>query len=102
MQEMIVIMKTLKADPSYAFSQAGLGDFIATGMSSYSSNHSLGRELAEASNCKRKSEGCEALPSLVKMLGPKTMKSLPLLGALFLVIEKGADVKDTFENVFCA
>lgn len=102
MQEMILIMKTLKADPSYAFSQAGLGDFIATGMSAYSSNHSLGRELAEESSCKRKSEGCEAIPSLVKMLGPKTMKSLPLLSALFLVIEKGVDVKDAFENVFCA
>lgn len=101
MQEMILIMKTLKADPSYAFSQAGLGDFIATGMSSYSSNHALGRELAEESSCKRKSEGCEAIPSLVKMLGAKTMKSLPLLTALHAIIEKNADAKDSFETIFC-
>jgi len=77
-QEMIVIMKSLKADPSYVLSQAGLGDFIATGMSKYSSNQTLGRELVEKSHCERKSEGCEALPSLIKLLGPKTLKSIGL------------------------
>lgn len=101
-QEMIIIMKALKADPSYVLSQAGLGDFIATGMSQYSSNQSLGRELVEESTCKRKSEGCEALPSLVKMLGAKTMKSLPILSALDRVIEKGKNAKDEFETSFCA
>lgn len=101
LQEMILIAKTLKADPSYILSQAGLGDFIATGMSTYSSNHALGRELVESSSCKRKSEGCEALPSLVKMLGAKTLKSLPVLSALHHIIEKGENTKDTFETLFC-
>lgn len=101
-QEMIVIMKALKADPSYALSQAGLGDFIATGMSEYSSNQTLGRELVESAHCKIKSEGCQALPSLVKMLGAKTMKSLPILMALHQIIERERDAKDEFETTFCA
>jgi glycerol-3-phosphate dehydrogenase (NAD(P)+) len=102
LHEMIYIMKALKADPSYALCQAGLGDYIATGMSKYSSNQSLGRELVEKTHCDRKSEGCEALPSLVKMLGAKNMKSLPILSALHEVIEKGKNTKDLFEKTFCA
>lgn len=101
LQEMIVIMKALHADPSYVLSQAGLGDFIATGMSAYSSNHSLGRELVEESRCVRKSEGCEALPSLVKMLGAKTVKSLPILSALHRVTATGKNTKEEFETIFC-
>ena len=100
-QEMIMIMNALKADPSYVLSQAGIGDFIATGMSQYSSNQTLGRELVEKSHCERKSEGCQALPSLVKKLGVKNMKSLPILSALHRIIEKGTNAKSEFETLFC-
>jgi len=101
LQEMILIMKAQKADPSYVLSEAGIGDFIATGMSKYSSNQTLGRELVEKSHCERKSEGCEALPSLVKILGVKKLKELPVLFALHQVIEKGKNAKDEFEKTFC-
>lgn len=102
LQEMIMIMKSLKADPSYVLSEAGIGDFIATGMSKYSSNQTLGRELVEKSHCERKSEGCEALPTLVKILGAKKMKELPVLHTLYQIIENGKNAKDEFENMFCA
>lgn len=101
-QEMIVIMKALKADPSYVFTQAGIGDYFATGMSKYSSNQTLGRKLVEKVHCELKSEGCVALPSLIKILGTKTMKSLPILSALRNTIEKGKNVKDEFDSIFCA
>ncbi|OGL96803.1 hypothetical protein A2318_04105 [Candidatus Uhrbacteria bacterium RIFOXYB2_FULL_45_11] len=99
-QEMITIMRALKADPSYALSQAGLGDFMATGMSTYSSNHSVGRALATSSTCEIKSEGCQSLPSLVKKLGTKTVKTLPVIQALRAVLENGANTKETFEELF--
>ncbi|OGL63180.1 hypothetical protein A3C09_04490 [Candidatus Uhrbacteria bacterium RIFCSPHIGHO2_02_FULL_47_44] len=99
-QEMITIMVALKADPSYALSLAGLGDFMATGMSKHSSNHSVGRALATSSTCDIKSEGCETLPSLVKMLGAKTVKTLPIIQALRAVLENHANTKDTFEELF--
>ncbi len=99
-QEMIAVMKALKADPSYALSQAGLGDFVATGMSKYSSNHSVGRALATSSICERKSEGCQSLPSLVKMLGAKTVKTLPIIQALRVILENSANTKEVFEELF--
>ncbi|MCX6714449.1 MAG: hypothetical protein NTX72_01405 [Candidatus Uhrbacteria bacterium] len=101
-QEMIEITKRLKADPSYILSQAGLGDFMATGMSTYSSNHSLGRELAESSTHMRKSEGSQTIPTLVKMIGLKTMKTLPILSVLHTLLEKEGDTKDLFEKLFHA
>ncbi len=103
-QEMIAIMIALKADPSYVLSQAGLGDFIATGMSEYSSNHSLGRELVEGVDSDRKSEGYQALPSLVKMLSAKTLATLPILCTLDRVTKKSGGEKNAkmaFENLFC-
>lgn len=99
-QEMIAIMIALKADPSYALSQAGLGDFMATGMSTYSSNHSVGRALAISSITEIKSEGSQSLPSLVKMLGTKTVKTLPIIQALRAALENGANTKDVFEELF--
>ncbi|MEK7452007.1 MAG: hypothetical protein AAB664_01600 [Patescibacteria group bacterium] len=101
LQEMMFIMKVLRGNPSYILSQAGVGDFIATGMSTYSSNHSLGRELAEQTYCERKSEGCQALPTLVKMLGKASMKSLPILTAVHKILEKKKKTKETFETLFC-
>ena len=100
LQEMILIMQTLKADPSYVLSQVGVGDFIATGMSSHSMNQTLGREFAENSKSDRKSEGRETLSTLVKLLGLKTMKSLPILSALDRIIEKGSNAKNEFEVLF--
>jgi len=101
-QEMIIILRALKADPSYALSQAGIGDFIATGMSKYSSNQTMGRALAEGGYCERKSEGCESLLNLSKKLGKKRIKELPVLEALLEVIEHGKKTKDIFEELFCA
>lgn len=101
LQEMTLIMKLLKADSVYVLSQAGIGDYIATGFSKYSSNQTLGRELVEKSHCEHKSEGCISLPSLVKQLGPKHMKILPVLSALNCIITKGKNAKDEFEKLFC-
>jgi len=100
-REMQQIMKWLKCDTSFALHQSGLGDFIATGFSRYSSNQTLGRELVEKSHCERKSEGCVSLPALVKLLGAKRMKQLPVLSALNTIIQKGKNVKDTFDRLFC-
>lgn len=101
-QEMIAVFQYLKADPSYVLTQAGVGDFIATGMSKYSANHTVGRTLVHDIHCERKSEGCEALPSLLKKLGPKRVQTLPILHTLSQVVLKGKNTKDQFEHLFCA
>ena len=100
-QEMISITAKLKGDPSYVLSQAGLGDLIATGSSKYSSNHAFGRSLVVDVHSERKGEGCTALPSLLKLLGPQTVKSVPILSALERIIQKKKNAKEEFEKLFC-
>ena len=99
-QEMISITAKLKGDPSYILSQAGLGDLIATGSSKYSSNHMFGRSLVADICSERKGEGCTALPSLLKLLGLQTVKSLPILLALERIIQKKKNAKEEFEKLF--
>lgn len=101
LSEMSLILKMQKTNPSFAYRQSGLADLIATGFSKYSSNQTLGRELVEKSQCERKSEGCISLPSLVKQLGVKRMKKLPILSSLNRIISKGKNAKNEFETLFC-
>jgi len=99
--EMSQILKMQKTNSLFAYRQSGLADLIATGFSQYSSNQTLGRELVEKSHCERKSEGCISLPSLVKQIGVKRMKMLPVLSSLDRIIIKGKDTKKEFETLFC-
>jgi glycerol-3-phosphate dehydrogenase (NAD(P)+) len=98
-REMQTITKTLRGKPEVIISQAGLGDFIATGSSKFSSNFSLGIDLAKRTSSKKMSEGKNALPLLLKKLGKK-QKDLPILSALNQVLFKKKKSKDVFEKLF--
>jgi glycerol-3-phosphate dehydrogenase (NAD(P)+) len=80
--EMSAIISHLGGRPATAYGLSGLGDFIATGFSRYSANRQYGEQLVKkGSRCSQLEEGCVALPSLLKLLGPSA-KKFPLLCAL--------------------
>jgi glycerol-3-phosphate dehydrogenase (NAD(P)+) len=62
--EMACVLKRLGGKPTTAYSPAGLGDLIATGMSSHSSNRAVGWEYGRHGQTGRASEGLTALPSM--------------------------------------
>jgi len=99
-KEMQTITKSLRGKPEVIISQAGLGDLLATGSSKFSSNFSLGLDLAKRSSSKKMSEGKNALPLLLGKLGKK-QKDLPIMTALNQVLFKKKKSKDVFEKLFC-
>lgn len=87
-KEMVEILKLLGGKPNTVYSSAGLGDFIATGVSPYSRNHTVGQEIGKAGSTALTSEGLQSLPSLLQLLGDY-LTELPLLAALQkIIIEK--------------
>ncbi len=71
MHEMAGIVKALGGKAQTAFSDAGLGDLVATGSSPLSRNYSLGREIATTGKQTIKSDGLVSLPAFEKLLGKK-------------------------------
>lgn len=82
-----------------AYSAAGLGDLLATGMSPYSNNHQIGRELAETGTTTRKGEGFVSLPLLISKLG-KIMPELPLANSVHQVAIGKLTARESFAKFF--
>lgn len=72
MQEMTLIMRTIKRNPAILQTPAGFPDFLATAFSPSSRNRTLGEEIVRSGACSFQSEGLIALPSLIKRLQGKT------------------------------
>jgi glycerol-3-phosphate dehydrogenase (NAD(P)+) len=83
--EMIKVGKSLGAKEITLMSPAGLGDFIATGFSPLSSNHGVGRLLAQGKAIEKPSEGLISLPSLLHRLGKNSSK-YPILAVIHRLI----------------
>ena len=98
--EMSAIIRTLhrKSDAEQAaFGPAGLGDLVATGISPYSSNFTVGRELVAGKGITKMSEGFISLPSLCALLG-KRMKTFPLLQTVAAIVIKKKNALREFER----
>ncbi|MBI2623644.1 MAG: hypothetical protein HYW65_03665 [Candidatus Liptonbacteria bacterium] len=98
-QEIARILPLLGAPHETAYTPAGLGDFLATGYSGYSSNHHAGLELVATGHSTRRSEGTYSLPTVLKILGKKK-KQFAILTAIESVVVRHADAKKTFEKLF--
>jgi|SRR3989344_2248519 len=98
-KEMMAIVQKLGGRAETVLGPAGFGDFIATGFSPYSKNHTLGHELAQTGAFTQKSEGYSSLPQLVKKLNFQT-KDFPTLHRLRLIVMENAPVKETFESIW--
>lgn len=95
LEEMKKIIKLLGGENEAALSLAGLGDLVATGFSSYSKNHEVGRDLVEYGETVIKSEGVVSLPSLVARLGDK-YHDFPILRALSYIITNHLPAEEAF------
>lgn len=98
-REISGILRELRAAPDAAYSAAGLGDFLATGYSGYSSNHHVGLELIRKGRAERRSEGTYSLPTVLVLLGKKKRRYV-ILTALEAVTLRRADATKAFEKLF--
>lgn len=84
-REMSIILSHAGGHPETAYGPAGLGDLIATGFSSHSSNYSYGYALAKRKRSVKKAEGVESLASVIHLSAPVKHK-LPLLWRIKSVV----------------
>jgi glycerol-3-phosphate dehydrogenase len=66
---MACVLKRLGGKPTTAYGPEGLGDLIARGMSSHSSNRAVGWEYGRHGQTGRASEVLTALPSMAELIG---------------------------------
>lgn len=97
--EMTAILKLLGGNPKTVYTSAGLGDFIATGVSPYSRNHTVGKEIGTTGSTTLTSEGLQSLPSLLQLLG-NHVHGLPFLSALQKIILEKHHVQPIFQTLF--
>lgn len=95
-REMQTIADRLNTNSTIMPGIAGLADLIATGFSSSSNNHRVGRELVLHGQTDLKSEGLVSLPSLLTLLNGNT-ESLPLLHTLNEAINNQQQTAVIFE-----
>lgn len=86
------IIHRLGGSRETAYSAAGLGDLVATGISDFSRNHEEGKKIAQTGVCSATSEGCVSLPSVIALLGNSA--DFPLLKTLEHIFTKHADVRE--------
>jgi glycerol-3-phosphate dehydrogenase (NAD(P)+) len=94
--ESLIIAKKFGAETNAALDLAGLGDFYATSTSSYSANRTSGIRLASKGE-RGASEGLNALLPLYERVGET--EDLPLLEALYDIVENGAEPRERFETL---
>lgn len=93
--EMSRIVSLLRGEEGTVFSEASIGDLIATGFSSYSQNHELGEQIVKGGTMMIHSEGLSSLPSLLNILGDRVEK-FEILQKLERVIVKKEGPEDVF------
>lgn len=96
-KEMLEIGKILKADQGVILSVAGVGDLVATGLSSQSKNHAAGVEMARIGHTSIQCEGLASLGSLMQLAGGHA--GLKLLLALDDIFSKGQNVRIVLQNI---
>lgn len=96
--EMSKILRQSGYKQETAYSSAGLGDLLATGMSPYSNNHQIGRELAERGTTLRKGEGFVSLPLVISKL-ENLLPELPLANGVYRVTRGEIRAKELFEKI---
>lgn len=88
--EMRIVLPLLGGNAETVFTNAGIGDLVATGLSPCSRNWKAGHELAASGMCYVESEGLLALPALIARVG-RSLETLPLLYAVADIAVHRAD-----------
>lgn len=72
-QEMAQIIVTLGGRAETAYTSAGIGDLVATGLSPTSRNCKVGHEIVQSGECSTVSEGGESLAQLMELVAQANM-----------------------------
>lgn len=96
-REMLEIGKLLQADQQALLSVAGIGDLVATGLSTQSKNHTAGVQLAQQGRTSIECEGIMSFPSLLQLIGQRP--SLRLISALEAIIIRNQNVRITIQDL---
>lgn len=97
-KEMMDLVQKLGGRAETVLGPAGFGDFVATGFSPHSKNHTLGREIAQSGVFTEKSEGYSSLPQFLKKIDYKTEK-YPILHMIRLVLLENITAKEAFRHL---
>ncbi|MFH1405451.1 MAG: NAD(P)-dependent oxidoreductase [Patescibacteria group bacterium] len=93
--EIARLLVIFKANKDTIFTSAGLGDFLATGLSSYSGHHTIGETLARTGKCEMNRDGCKSIKPVLKIIRNKK-KDFPMLLAIESVFIKGKNLRKEF------
>lgn len=96
--EMRRALPLLQGRAETVFTNAGIGDFVATGLSPCSRNWKVGHEFAASGMCYVESEGLLALPPLLTRIG-KELCAFPLLNAVADIAVNHADAREALDKV---
>jgi glycerol-3-phosphate dehydrogenase (NAD(P)+) len=96
-KEMLEIGKLLQADQQTLLSVAGIGDLVATGLSSQSKNHTAGVQLAQQGRTAIECEGIMSFPSLLQLVGERP--NLRLVSALEAILVRNQNVRITVQDL---
>ncbi|HBP00531.1 MAG: NAD-dependent glycerol-3-phosphate dehydrogenase domain protein [Candidatus Uhrbacteria bacterium GW2011_GWC2_41_11] len=100
-REMRFLFEKLELDPDAVLSSAGVGDFLATGCSSYSRNRETGRLAAQTGKLTQESEGTLSLHVLNTLFPDMAKEShLPLFVALENILIQGKEPAFVFSGFF--
>jgi len=94
-REMLTLVPVLGGKKETVLGLSGVGDLIATGLSKYSSNYTVGYTYGKGEKCDQKSEGRLSIASLVLLLKGKK-HTAPLLGAIKKILDDKQDAKSVF------
>lgn len=90
-QEMLEIGRLMHADTTVLLSVAGIGDLVATGLSTQSKNHTAGVQLAQQGRTSVECEGIMSFPSVLQLVGQRP--NLRILNALEAILLRNQNVR---------
>lgn len=89
-REMASIIRALGGDADTAYTSAGIGDLVATGLSPTSRNCKVGHELVQSGECSTVSEGGESLPQMMQILQTASIVA-PIATSIARIVAGRAD-----------
>ncbi len=95
--EMELVLPHLGGHSETGQSLAGLGDLIATGFSTYSTNRTCGIQLVDTGVCNMDSEGMISIPFLLNRLEGEELP--PFLATMKKILVDKVHVKDAFAQL---
>ena len=97
-REMSKIIVACGGKPETAYTSAGIGDLVATGLSPTSRNCKVGHELVQSGECSTVSEGGESLPQMMQILQTASIVA-PIATSIADIVAGRADASTLLKSV---